>query len=86
MPTKPKRTLGGEVTKLGVRFIESIIVIAVLSGVRVVDYFLTNPWTWLQMTWTDLLRTGNMILVFLVLILLYMTDLDKKILDWLLKS
>lgn len=84
MPTKPKPTLGGEVTKLVVRFVESIIVIAVISGVRVVDYFLTNPWTWLQMTWTDLLRAGNIVLVFLVLAVLYLTDIDKKILDWLL--
>jgi len=38
------------------------------------------------MIWTDLLRTGNIVFVFLVLILLYVTDLDKKILDWLLKS
>ena len=84
MSPKAKRTLGEEVTKLVVRFVESVIVIAVISGVRVVDYFLTNPWTWLQMTWTDLLRTGNIVLVFLVLILLYVTDLDKKILDWFL--
>jgi hypothetical protein len=34
-----KPTLSEEVTKLVVRFIESVIVVAVISGVRVIDYF-----------------------------------------------
>lgn len=78
----PKRpTLAGEITKLVVRFMESVIVVAVASGVRVIDYFLTNPWRWLEMTWGDLLRAGTILLVFLVLIVLYLTDIDKEILD-----
>jgi len=79
-------TLGGEVTKLIVRFTESVIVVAVISGIRVIDYFLANPWKWLEIIWGEISRAGNILLVFVVLIVLYLTDVDKKILDWLLKS
>ena len=79
-----KRTLGGEVTKLGVRLVESLIVVAVIGGVRVIDYFLANPWKAPEIIWEEVARAGNILLVFIVLILLYLTDIDKKILDWLM--
>ena len=81
--TNPSTTLA-KLTNLAkvftIRLVESMLFVAFFTGVDFLTPFIQNPWSAIPTVWTEVWGGGNIIYVFILVGVLYITDWDIAVL------
>ena len=78
----PQRPSLSKFAILSIRIIESLIIISVATGLNVFQAFVLDPFSFLQTAYKYVLNAGNVFWVGFLVIVLYATNFDKAVLDW----
>jgi len=77
--TRKKGALSGFAILI-IRAIVSSVVVAVVTGINVIQVFIQNPWEFHTKLYQEIYKAGNLAWILILMFILYVTDLDKPLL------